>query len=165
MAEIPNPSALFVSVKNGGKSQMAAGPMRKIAGDAVRVYSVRTLPGTAINSLSAESLIEVGLDIATAGRSHSDPELIRDVDIVVILGRKAHVEPVAGRASRPETRRTFGTRHRRDRTHAPDSRRHRHPRCTTPESAPARLSPKFDCGQFLKPGLHPVPRYGFNLAI
>jgi protein-tyrosine-phosphatase len=33
------PSVLFVCVKNGGKSQMAAGLMRKIAGDAVQVYS------------------------------------------------------------------------------------------------------------------------------
>jgi arsenate-mycothiol transferase len=31
------PSVLFVCVKNGGKSQMAAGLMRKIAGDSVQV--------------------------------------------------------------------------------------------------------------------------------
>ena len=30
------PSVLFVCVKNGGKSQMAAGLMRKIAGDTVQ---------------------------------------------------------------------------------------------------------------------------------
>jgi arsenate-mycothiol transferase len=48
------PSVLFVCVKNGGKSQMAAGLMRKIAGDSVRVYSAGTQPGKAINSLSAE---------------------------------------------------------------------------------------------------------------
>ena len=29
------PSVLFVCVKNGGKSQMAAGLMRKVAGDRV----------------------------------------------------------------------------------------------------------------------------------
>ncbi|MBP1055007.1 low molecular weight phosphatase family protein, partial [Rhodococcus qingshengii] len=38
------PSVLFVCVKNGGKSQMAAGLMRKAAGDQVDVYSAGTKP-------------------------------------------------------------------------------------------------------------------------
>jgi arsenate-mycothiol transferase len=90
------PSVLFVCVKNGGKSQMAAGLMRKIAGDAVQVYSAGTRPGTAINDLSAESLAEVGVDISDQTPKPVDPQLLRDVDIVVTLGREAHVEPVAG---------------------------------------------------------------------
>ncbi len=57
------PSVLFVCVKNGGKSQMAAGLMRKAAGDTVTVESAGTAPGAAINALSAESLLEVGVDI------------------------------------------------------------------------------------------------------
>jgi arsenate-mycothiol transferase len=90
------PSVLFVCVKNGGKSQMAAGLMRKIAGDAVHVYSAGTSPGTAINDLSAQSLAEVGVDISDQTPQPVDPQLLRDVDIVVTLGREAHVEPVAG---------------------------------------------------------------------
>jgi arsenate-mycothiol transferase len=90
------PSVLFVCVKNGGRSQMAAGLMRKIAGDAVQVYSAGTRPGTAINDLSAESLAEVGVDISDQTPKPVDPQLLRDVDIVVTLGREAHVEPVAG---------------------------------------------------------------------
>ena len=35
----PKPSVLFVCVRNGGKSQMAAGLMRKAAGDRVEVHS------------------------------------------------------------------------------------------------------------------------------
>jgi arsenate-mycothiol transferase len=38
------PSVLFVCVKNGGKSQMAAGLMTKIAGDSVQVYSAGIEP-------------------------------------------------------------------------------------------------------------------------
>ena len=34
---VNKPSVLFVCVKNGGKSQMAAGLMRKIAGNAVHL--------------------------------------------------------------------------------------------------------------------------------
>ena len=90
------PSVLFVCVKNGGKSQMAAGLMRKIAGDTVDVHSAGTKPGTAVNALSAESLNEVGVDISGETPKLIDPQLVQDVDVVVTLGREAHVEPVPG---------------------------------------------------------------------
>ncbi|HET7742729.1 MAG TPA: low molecular weight phosphatase family protein, partial [Mycobacterium sp.] len=57
------PSVLFVCVKNAGKSQMAAGLMRTIAGDTVEVHSAGTRPGGAINALSAAALAEGGIDI------------------------------------------------------------------------------------------------------
>ena len=60
------PSVLFVCVKNGGKSQMAAGLMRHAAGD--------------------ESPKAI------------DPAIVRDVDLVVTLGREANVEYIAGTA-------------------------------------------------------------------
>jgi arsenate-mycothiol transferase len=69
MSESTRPSVLFVCVKNGGKSQMAAGLMRKIAGDSVCVYSAGTQPGTAVNSLAAESLMEVGWTLLNKRRS------------------------------------------------------------------------------------------------
>ena len=90
------PSVLFVCVKNGGKSQMAAGLMRHLAGQSVDVYSAGTKPGTAINALSAQSLLEVGVDITGERPKLVDPDLVRDVDVVVTLGREAHVEPVPG---------------------------------------------------------------------
>jgi len=90
------PAVLFVCVKNGGKSQMAAGLMRKIAGDLVDVHSAGTQPATAVNALSAASLNEVGVDISGETPKLIDPQLVQDVDIVVNLGREAHVEPVPG---------------------------------------------------------------------
>lgn len=90
------PSVLFVCVKNAGKSQMAAGLMRKIAGATVDVYSAGTKPGTGVNALSAECLLEVGVDITGEHPKPLDPELVGDVDIVVTLGNEAHVEPVQG---------------------------------------------------------------------
>jgi protein-tyrosine-phosphatase len=57
------PSVLFVCVRNGGKSQMAASLIRNAAGDQVEVHSAGTNPDTSINSLSAESLAEVGADM------------------------------------------------------------------------------------------------------
>jgi len=90
------PAVLFVCVKNGGKSQMAAGLMTKIAGDTVHVYSAGTTPGTAVNDLSAQALAEVGVDITGNTPTLIDPQLVRDVDLVVTLGREAHVDPVIG---------------------------------------------------------------------
>ncbi|MCZ4618605.1 low molecular weight phosphatase family protein [Rhodococcus qingshengii] len=90
------PSVLFVCVKNGGKSQMAAGLMRKAAGDQVDVYSAGTKPGSAVNALSAETLLEVGVDISGETPTLIDPQLVRGVDLVVTLGSEAKVEPVGG---------------------------------------------------------------------
>ncbi|BBY65032.1 hypothetical protein MHEL_32750 [Mycolicibacterium helvum] len=41
---------LFVCVKNGGKSRMATGLMRKIAGHSVDVHPAGTKPGGQINT-------------------------------------------------------------------------------------------------------------------
>ncbi|MEW1932053.1 low molecular weight phosphatase family protein [Rhodococcus sp. NPDC079359] len=90
------PSVLFVCVKNGGKSQMAAGLMRKAAGDSVEVHSAGTKPGGAVNALSAESLLEVGVDLSGEAPKPIDPDLLARMDYVVTLGSEAHVEPVDG---------------------------------------------------------------------
>ena len=90
------PSVLFVCVKNGGKSQMAAGLMRQAAGNTVDVYSAGTKPGSAVNGLSAESLREVGVDISGETPKPLDPHVVEKVDVVVTLGREAHVEPIPG---------------------------------------------------------------------
>jgi arsenate-mycothiol transferase len=89
-------SVLFVCVRNGGKSQMAAGLMRAVAGGDVEVHSAGTDPGTAINALSAQSLAEVGVDISAETPKPVDPELLRRVDLVVTLGREARVDAPAG---------------------------------------------------------------------
>ena len=90
------PSVLFVCVKNGGKSQMAAGLMTKRAGDAIRVESAGTKPGTAVNGLSAESLAEVGVDISANVPKPITAEMVQAADVVVTLGREAHVDEVPG---------------------------------------------------------------------
>ena len=75
---------------------MAAGLMSKIAGDTVQVYSAGTKPGTAVNDLSAQALAEVGVDITGNTPTLIDPHLVRDVDLVVTLGRETNVDPVDG---------------------------------------------------------------------
>ena len=90
------PSVLFVCVKNAGKSQMAAGLLRKIAGDIVQVHSAGTKLGDPLNHLSVQVLAEDGVDISGEKPKLIDPQLVRDVDVVVTLGNEAHVEPVPG---------------------------------------------------------------------
>lgn len=90
------PSVLFVCVKNGGKSQMAAALMRHHAQEtnvSVEVYSAGTQPGDAINHLSAEVIAELGADMSAETPRPIDPALLRRVDRVVVLGNEARVDP------------------------------------------------------------------------
>lgn len=86
------PSVLFVCVKNGGKSQMAAALMRKAAGDRIVVHSAGTAPGAALNALSVQVLEEVGAPVAGEYPKPVDPQLLTEVDLVVTLGRDARVD-------------------------------------------------------------------------
>jgi len=90
------PSVLFVCVKNGGESQMAAGLLRHAVGDSITVDSAGTKPGTTVNALSAQSLQELGIDITAETPKPITTTMIRGADIVITLGRDAHVEPVDG---------------------------------------------------------------------
>ncbi|MBY4210470.1 low molecular weight phosphatase family protein [Rhodococcus fascians] len=90
------PSVLFVCVKNGGKSQMAAGLMRKAVGDSVEVHSAGTKPGGTVNALSAEALLEVGVDLSGEVPKPIDPALLARMDYVVTLGGEAKVDVVDG---------------------------------------------------------------------
>ncbi|MCZ1071933.1 arsenate-mycothiol transferase ArsC [Rhodococcus sp. A5(2022)] len=86
------PSVLFVCVKNGGKSQMAAALMRKAAGGRIAVHSAGTAPGAALNALSVQVLEEVGAPVAGEYPKPVDPQLLTEVDLVVTLGRDARVD-------------------------------------------------------------------------
>lgn len=90
------PRVLFVCVKNGGKSQMAAGLLRSLVGASVDVESAGTAPGASINALSAEALLEVGIDITDRTPRRLTDEMIRQADRVVVLGAEARVESVGG---------------------------------------------------------------------
>lgn len=88
-------TVLFICVKNGGKSQMAAALMRLHAGDAVEVHSAGTAPGTKINALSAQSVAELGADMSGETPRAIDPDLMRRADRVVAIGAAAARDLVA----------------------------------------------------------------------
>lgn len=87
------PKVLFVCVRNGGKSQMAAGLLRHSAGDTAVVSSAGTDVGPSLNALSVQVLAENSVDIADQRTRQLTPELIADADLIITLGQEAVVDP------------------------------------------------------------------------
>ncbi|WP_226345164.1 arsenate-mycothiol transferase ArsC [Agilicoccus flavus] len=86
------PSVLFVCVKNGGKSQMAAALMRHVAGEAISVHSGGTAPGGSLNEASRAAVEEVGASMDGEHTKPIDPALLDSVDRVIVLGTEAVIE-------------------------------------------------------------------------
>ena len=80
------PSVLFVCVHNAGRSQMAAGWLRHLAGDRVRVYSAGSQPATDINPVAVAAMAEVSIDIATERPKPWTDDLVQAADIVITMG-------------------------------------------------------------------------------
>lgn len=82
---------VFVCVKNGGKSQMAAALMRMHAADHVDVYSAGTKPGAALNELSVAAIEEAGAHVSGEYPKAIDPDMLIAADRVVLLGSEVQL--------------------------------------------------------------------------
>jgi arsenate reductase (thioredoxin) len=80
------PSVLFVCVHNAGRSQMAAGWLRSLAGDTIDVRSAGTLPADRVNPVAVEAMREVGIDLSRATPRVLDTSLVEASDVVVTMG-------------------------------------------------------------------------------
>ena len=80
------PAVLFLCVHNAGRSQMAAGWLRHLAGDAVDVFSGGSEPGSGLNRVAVEAMAEVGIDISTESPKRWTDEAVRAADVVVTMG-------------------------------------------------------------------------------
>ena len=80
------PTVLFVCVHNAGRSQMAAGYLRALGGDAVEVLSAGSAPGAAINPVAVEAMAEEGIDISGAIPTLLTTESVRESDVVITMG-------------------------------------------------------------------------------
>ena len=89
-------SILFVCVRNGGKSQMAAAIANKYAGDRFEIHSAGTKPGAALNADAVEALTEVGVDMSHGHPKGIDWQLLHEIDQLIILGADAQVELPGG---------------------------------------------------------------------
>ena len=80
------PTVLFVCVHNAGRSQIAAGYVRSLAGDRVRVLSGGSEPGNAINPAAVAAMAEEGIDISDQVPSILETEQVRESDVVITMG-------------------------------------------------------------------------------
>jgi protein-tyrosine-phosphatase len=80
------PAVLFLCVHNAGRSQMAAGWLRHLAGDRVDVYSGGSEPADTINPAAVAAMAEVGIDITHEFPKPWTDEIVRASDVVVTMG-------------------------------------------------------------------------------
>lgn len=82
----PKPSILFVCIHNAGRSQMAAGYLRDLAGGRVEVRSAGSLPSEHINPVAVEAMREEGIDIAAEQPKVLTTEAVQASDVVITMG-------------------------------------------------------------------------------
>jgi protein-tyrosine-phosphatase len=80
------PEILFVCVHNAGRSQMAAGLLKRMAAGRARVHTAGSAPADEINPTVVQAMLEVGIDL-----SHEVPKAlskgrVRAADVVVTMG-------------------------------------------------------------------------------
>lgn len=80
------PRVLFLCVHNAGRSQMAAGYLRAIAGDRIEVRSAGTEPADRVNPVAVAAMAEDGIDLARTRPRILTPDAVRASDVVVTMG-------------------------------------------------------------------------------
>ena len=80
------PVVLFLCVHNAGKSQMALGFMKKLAGDRAIGWSGGSEPGTSLNEHSVAAMREVDIDISGEFPKPWTEEILKAADVVVTMG-------------------------------------------------------------------------------
>ena len=86
MTEPAKPAVLFVCVHNAGRSQMAAGSLRALAGDRIDVFSAGSEPGDAINPAAVAVMAEEGIDLSRATPQILTTDAVRQADVVITMG-------------------------------------------------------------------------------
>ena len=80
------PTVLFVCVHNAGRSQMAAGYLRALAGDRIDVLSAGSEPKDSINPVAVEVMAEEGIDIAARTPRRLTTDAVQRADVVITMG-------------------------------------------------------------------------------
>jgi arsenate reductase len=80
------PSVLFVCVHNAGRSQMAAGWLTHLAGDAVEVRSAGSIPAEQVNPSAVAAMAEVGIDISDQRPKVLSTDAVGASDVVITMG-------------------------------------------------------------------------------
>jgi arsenate reductase len=80
------PTVLFVCIHNAGRSQMAAGYLRHLAGDRIDVLSAGSAPAGSINPMAVLAMAEEGIDIAAEQPKILTTDAVKASDVVITMG-------------------------------------------------------------------------------
>jgi ArsR family transcriptional regulator len=80
------PEVLFVCVQNAGRSQLAAGILRQLAGDRVLVRTAGSAPASAVRANIVTALDEIGVPLGGEFPKPLTDEAVRAADVVVTMG-------------------------------------------------------------------------------
>jgi arsenate reductase (thioredoxin) len=80
------PTVVFLCVHNAGRSQIAAGWARAIAGDRVEIFSGGSDPASEVNPAAVTAIAEVGVNIVGEFPKPWTDEVVRAADVVVTTG-------------------------------------------------------------------------------
>ena len=80
------PVVVFVCVHNAGRSQMAMGWFRHLAGDRAIARSGGSEPAAAVNPAAVAAMAEVGIDIGGVTPARWTDDGLRTADVVVTMG-------------------------------------------------------------------------------
>jgi arsenate reductase (thioredoxin) len=84
--DVRTPAVLFLCVHNAGRSQMAAGWLRHLAGERVHVFSGGSEPAASLNRGAVAAMAEVGIDISDEVPKPWADQVVRAADVVVTMG-------------------------------------------------------------------------------
>lgn len=80
------PTVLFLCVHNAGRSQMAMGWFKALAGDRAVAWSGGSEPSSQVNPAAIEAMAEVGIDITGEFPKPWTDEIVRAADAVISMG-------------------------------------------------------------------------------
>jgi arsenate reductase (thioredoxin) len=80
------PIVLFLCVHNAGRSQIALGWFKHLAGDRAVGWSGGSEPASEINPAAIEAMAEVGIDITEEFPKPWTDEIVQAADVVVTMG-------------------------------------------------------------------------------
>jgi arsenate reductase len=84
--ETLQPAALFVCVRNAGRSQMAAALTRRLSNGWVHVHSAGSTPERAVQPTMVAAMSEIGIDLSGARPKPLTDDAVRAADVVVTMG-------------------------------------------------------------------------------
>lgn len=80
------PVVLFLCVHNSGRSQMALGWLRHLAGDRAVAWSGGSEPAHGVNPVAVAAMAEIGIDITEEFPKPWTDDIVRAADVVVTMG-------------------------------------------------------------------------------